>query len=98
MSTFIVLDQCASNVQNVWHFVLKKKKIPFVVIMAKLSMTILITPLSIQCSMSFIWAQHLNLESFLNPFESIIKLLHLQVCVVNFNLAKLKVEGYILFV
>ena len=69
MSTLIILDQCAINVGNFWHFVLRKKIIPFVVTMEKLPIKMLFIPLFMQCSMTFIRAQHLNLESFLNPFK-----------------------------
>ena len=89
----IVLDQCAFNVQNVWHFVLKKKKQQFVATMGKLRINMLVIPLSIHCSMSFLWAIHLSLEDSLNPLENIIKRLHLQVCVVSFKVVKPRAEG-----
>jgi len=73
----LVLDPSASNVQNVCHFVLGRKRQQFVVTMVELLVNELAILLSIQCSMSFLWAIHLILEDFLNPLENIIKHLHL---------------------
>lgn len=77
MSMLIVLDQCASDVQNIWHFVIKKQKQQFVATMGKLQVNMLVIMLSIQCSMSFLWAIQLSLEDSLNPLENTIKHLHL---------------------